>query len=248
MATTEAAPGNAMVRPWGFWLTMGFSLVIIGANESIGIVAWPSCCWLTRQWGIPIDNEWLGRNYGLFISVLTWVSAVVCLGLLVAFTLIRKGWSVPEYLALRRVSWKSLGGWVLTAAVFSLVSESVIYHVRHYLVADWSIVICRTARSPALLWSALLIASPISEELVCRGFMFRGIRASSLGAVGAIVVPAMIWAGLHFQYDWYRIATLFASGILLGTARLRSGSSLPPIVIHSLWNFVGFLEVAMIAH
>ena len=236
-----------MVRPWGAWLTVAFALVVIGAGELIEVIASPSFRWLTRLWGIPVGNEWLGQNAGLFISVLEWLSAVVCLGLLVAFTSLRSGWSVVGYLALKRVSWKSLAGWLLAAAVFSLLSEWAVYQVRHYLVADWSIMICRTTRHPALLWSALLIAAPLSEELLCRGFMFRGLQASALGAMGAIVVPAIIWAGLHVQYDWYRIVAFVAGGILLGTARLRSGSTLPPLVMHSFWNLVGFLEVAMVA-
>ena len=170
---------------------------MIGAGELIEVIASPSFRWLTRLWEIPVGNEWLGQNAGLFISVLEWLSAVVCLGLLVAFTSLRSGWSVVGYLALKRVSWKSLAGWLLAAAVFSLLSEWAVYQVRHYLVADWSIMICRTTRHPALLWSALLIAAPLSEELLCRGFMFRGLQASALGAMGLIVVPAIIWAGLQ---------------------------------------------------
>jgi membrane protease YdiL (CAAX protease family) len=226
---------------------MLFSLIVIGANLLIQVATWPSLCWMADQCYMPLGEAWAAEHLGLLVSVVAWLSAVVCLALLGTFVRFRGRGQVRDYLALNAVSCKSLGGWILAAAAFLAASEWAVYQARHYLVADWSIAVCKTAVVPPLLWSALLLASPVSEELFCRGFMFRGLQASTCGAGGAVLLPAALWAVLHVQYDWYRVAAIFASGILLGTARLQTGSVVPTVVMHSFWNLVSLVEVAVVA-
>lgn len=236
----------ARLRPWGVWLTLVFSLIVIGTKWLLEANSWPSFCWLARSLNVPIDDEWLRGNFGLFVAVNCWVTAVVTLGLLAMFTRARRGWTISKYWALNRISWKSLGGWLVVGIVFIIVSEWAVCQMRGYLVSEWAIVLSQTARFPPLLWTALVIAAPVSEEVLFRGFMYRGIQGSRLGKAGAIVLPALVWGLLHMQYDWYRIAALIISGVFLGTARLQSDSAWPPIAIHSLNNFISFFEVAWV--
>jgi hypothetical protein len=96
----------------------------------------------------------------------------------------------------------------------------------------------------ALLWVAVALAAPLFEELFFRGFLFRGLCGSALGAAGAIVVTAALWALIHVQYDGYEIASIFAFGLVLGIARHRSGSTWTPIGMHALLNFIAMTQVA----
>jgi len=105
----------------------------------------------------------------------------------------------------------------------------------------------RTAGSLALLWTALLIAGPVFEELLFRGFMFRGIQASRLGSGGAMVITALTWAALHAGYDLWDLVVVLAGGLLLGVARVKSDSVYVTIGMHSLWNLIATIEVALLA-
>jgi membrane protease YdiL (CAAX protease family) len=58
-------------------------------------------------------------------------------------------------------------------------------------------------------------------------------------------LSALSWASIHLQYDWYGIATIFAAGLFLGCVRLKSGSILVTIWLHSLMNLIATVEIAL---
>jgi hypothetical protein len=51
-----------------------------------------------------------------------------------------------------------------------------------------------------------------------------------------------VWAAIHGQYDLYGMATIFALGVLLGTARVKTRSVLAPIALHALYNLISTVE------
>jgi membrane protease YdiL (CAAX protease family) len=53
----------------------------------------------------------------------------------------------------------------------------------------------------------------------------------------------LIWAAVHHQYDLYGIATIFVIGLLLGTARMKTDSVYPGIVMHALMNLIATIQV-----
>jgi membrane protease YdiL (CAAX protease family) len=44
------------------------------------------------------------------------------------------------------------------------------------------------------------------------------------------------WALLHWSYSWAVIGVIVIDGLLLGAARARTGSVVPPIIMHALYN------------
>ena len=95
-----------------------------------------------------------------------------------------------------------------------------------------------------LLWLAVVVAGPIVEEALFRGFFFRGIQCSKLGAPGAIIITSVLWSALHLQYDTFEIATIFVFGLLLGCVRWQTGSLYLTIILHSLSNLVPTIALA----
>ena len=81
-----------------------------------------------------------------------------------------------------------------------------------------------------------MIVAPLFEEIFFRGFLFRGIANSWLGAPGAIVITAAVWALIHLQYSWTDIGMIFLLGLFLGYARYRTGSTTLTVLLHALWN------------
>ena len=86
------------------------------------------------------------------------------------------------------------------------------------------------------MWAALVIAAPVGEEIVFRGFLYRGWAQTPRAVWPAIVVISVLWAVIHTQYDWFGVFQIFLIGLLLGWIRWRSGSTLLTIGLHALIN------------
>jgi membrane protease YdiL (CAAX protease family) len=91
------------------------------------------------------------------------------------------------------------------------------------------------------------LLGPITEELVVRGLIFFRISRTKIGAWGAIVICAALWAAAHVQYDWRTIALIFLDGLLLGVARHRSRSTFVPMLLHVIANLYSILQSLGIA-
>ena len=105
-----------------------------------------------------------------------------------------------------------------------------------------------SGRLAAALWFAVVVVTPVGEETLFRGFLFRGWLRSPRDAWPVIVVTAPLWALMHVQYDWYVIGQVFVSGLLLGWLRWATGSTILTILLHGLINFEGMLESVMALH
>ena len=75
-----------------------------------------------------------------------------------------------------------------------------------------------------------------------RGFLYRGWARSPATAPIAIVVISLLWAAMHFQYDWFSKGQIVVYGLMLGWLRWRSGSTLLTILLHLLVNLEGSIE------
>ncbi len=83
---------------------------------------------------------------------------------------------------------------------------------------------------------AVGILGPMAEELIFRGLLYGRLAKTRVGPVGTIVILALFWAVIHVSYDATVITVIFIDGLLLGAARWRTGSLLPPVLMHIVWN------------
>jgi membrane protease YdiL (CAAX protease family) len=104
-----------------------------------------------------------------------------------------------------------------------------------------------SASVPILLWSTLIVAAPLFEELLFRGLLFQALLETRLKVVGAAVVTSLLWSALHVQYDLYGIASIFVGGLLLSAARYVTGSVLLCMAMHATMNLVATLEVVWLS-
>ena len=96
-----------------------------------------------------------------------------------------------------------------------------------------------------LLWLSAVVVAPVTEELFFRGFLHRGWAPSWLGVSGTIVVTAALWAVLHQQYNILGILFIFVAGLIFGWMRQRSGSTLLPMILHTVNNLLATSLVAI---
>ena len=94
----------------------------------------------------------------------------------------------------------------------------------------------------------VVVVTPIGEEMLFRGFLFRGWHRSPRDVWLVIIVTALLWAIVHLQYDPYGIAQVFACGLMLGWLRWVTGSTILTMLLHGLINFEGMLETFVAFH
>jgi hypothetical protein len=92
---------------------------------------------------------------------------------------------------------------------------------------------------------AAIIIAPAGEELLFRGFLFRGFVRSERSAWPGIVAISLLWAALHVQYDFAGMLQIFVVGLFLGWVRWRSGSTLLTFLLHALFNLEGTVETVL---
>jgi membrane protease YdiL (CAAX protease family) len=82
---------------------------------------------------------------------------------------------------------------------------------------------------------AVCLLGPMAEELLFRGVIFSWLK-ERIPLTLTIVLTAVGWALLHWSYSWAVIGVIVIDGLLLGAARARTGSVVPPIIMHALYN------------
>lgn len=82
-----------------------------------------------------------------------------------------------------------------------------------------------------------VLLAPVAEEIFFRGAMFAALLRR-WGIWTAALVPSLIWALLHVQYEWWIVASLFGSGVLLAMVRWKGGSLYLPVGLHAAWSLL----------
>ena len=236
-------------RPWGFWATLGFSLVIAAGF----LVASTVTAVIILLAAMALGQEDLAHGVrdgssGLFLALATWTSAPVGVALIWLFAWLRRGLPVKEYLALKRVRGRHLARWLVLLLCFGVVSDLTTWLMGRPLVPEVMLTLYRSAGFPPLLWLAVVVGAPLVEELFFRGFVFKGLLHSFLGGTGAVLVTAIVWASIHLQYDWHGMTVIFLAGLLLGYARLKTNSIYPCFLMHALMNLLATVQVIVVVH
>lgn len=172
--------------------------------------------------------------------VLGGISALLFLVLLIRF---RKS-DVKQNLALQPFIFKDLLNWLLVLAGFTVAFTLIAWLISHE-TSDFMIKIWQSREYTLLLLFAIVIAAPVFEECLFRGFLFSGLQNSYLGTGAAIVISSAFWAMIHTQYGSFELITLFVLGIVLAVSRIASGSLYVPIILHASNNLFAVLEMAL---
>jgi len=248
VADVLAAPTPA--KPLSGWATTRwglFALLAWLAAEG-GVLVTFLVRRLTLNPGVPLDADAIGHD--AFLISLAAITAAAAQTAVVVVAIRHSSWPVANYLCLgRRPRVKELVFWLICLAVILAASDLLSRIIGHELVPPFMVKVYRSADDAstiALLLLAALVTAPIGEEILFRGFVFRGWAASPLGVSGTVLLTSALWAMIHLQYDWFGIFQVFCLGLLFGVVRWRSGSTLLTILMHSACNLVAVIETAML--
>ncbi len=229
------------MRIWGYWATLGWAFLAFLAGQfvALAVLVWVRFSELSSLLTVPFD----GAMVTVFILVANPVTIAV-LALAVRLAHARQA----EYLAMALPPMTYLRVALVWLVALIAVSDTLLYLSGRALVTPFQLQSYTTAAAegwlPALLAGAIIVA-PAGEEIMFRGFLFRGWARGDRTTWPAIVVISILWAALHVQYDWTGILQIFVIGLFLGWIRWRSGSTLLTFLLHALFNLEGTLETVL---
>jgi len=249
MIENAALPPPEKKKVFGPWATAGLGLatgvIFIIAQAAVTLIF--IITRLVQNPGVDfmqLTEELL--NDGDLLIAATIASAVACTGFILLMIKARGGEPVPEYLALKNISVKTVLVMLAVTIAFIAVSTGISYILDRSVDSDYVSGAYANASFPFLFWVAIVLFAPVFEEVFLRGFMFIGFRQSRLGPAGAIIITAIIWALMHIQYSYYEMTVIFFLGIILGIVRHRTGSLWSPLIIHSVNNLIAMVSVSLL--
>jgi uncharacterized protein len=161
------------------------------------------------------------------------------------------GTPFAEYLALRRTSWRNLAIGVVALIALVVGWDMVSRAIGREVAPGFMVDVLKSAEADGALWLLVIafsVAAPVTEELMVRGFLYRGWSESFLGPAGAIVLSSLVWTAMHAQYyDWFLFSEVMSIGLLLGFMRYRSHSTWLTIIMHGLNNFAATAQTIWLA-
>ncbi|HEX5212484.1 MAG TPA: CPBP family intramembrane glutamic endopeptidase [Pseudolabrys sp.] len=229
-------PGASGPRPIGFWLTICwlgaalaaallFVFILLGSYEFI-FGSLPS--------DTKVEQDLIPCTYIIVVIVLIEIVR-------------HAGWSVRDYFALIAPTRQQMFLAVAAGVAFLLIDNIVGLldptppDPMAYLYFDKALA---EGLLP-LLWLNIILFAPIAEEMVFRGFLYRGWSQTRLGPSATIVLTAILFGLIHIQYDWFGMASIAISGLIMGWLRWRSGSLVLPILAHATNNTIVATIVAL---
>jgi uncharacterized protein len=156
-----------------------------------------------------------------------------------------------EYLALRWTTWQNvvigIAAMIVMVEGWDLLSKATGHEVTAGFMGD----IMKSVISDGVLWLAVLafaVVAPLTEELLARGFLYRGWSESFLRVPGAIVLSSLVWTAMHVQYDLFFLGEVFSIGLVLGYVRYRSQSIWLTTLLHGLNNLAALIQTIVMTH
>ncbi|MEH2514277.1 membrane protease YdiL (CAAX protease family) [Nitrobacteraceae bacterium AZCC 1564] len=236
-------------RVWKFFGTSVWGLVLFAAMFA-GQIAGVVYFLVVNGEALDINSLTTLVANGRVISL----SVIMGLPAILLVMWIATRWSgIPfaDYLALRWPSWRMLGAGAGGLVLLLLAWEVISHLAGRESSPGFMVDVLKTAHNDGALWLLVLafcVAAPLSEELLARGFLYRGWSESFLRPFGAILLSSAVWTAMHMQYNWYFLAQVFSIGLLFGYLRYRSNSLWLTVVLHGINNLAATIQTLWLAY
>ena len=239
---------NAPAARWGTLATVLWSLVVVGFFFAVQLGFFVAFMSATMA---HLPPEVLAREMarlatnGDVLAAATLISSPACVLVLFAILALKRGARLSDTLAFDVPALATFGRWLLALVALAVAFDAFSWLIGKPIVPEFMETVYRSAEGRATLWFAIVVAAPLFEELLFRGFVITGLSRSRIGPAGAVIVASVAWAAIHVQYDLYGIGMIMALGLLFGAARVRTGSVVVPMAMHAASNVIALAETAI---
>jgi membrane protease YdiL (CAAX protease family) len=227
------------MKVWGIWATLAFAILAFVLGQAMGFAVLSTLKTIDPG---RVDTD------GTAVAIYTLISnPIEIVTLVLAIQLL--GSNAREYLGIDIPHWRDVAIAVAGLAATIAAADALTFALGKDMVPAFQIELHRTARAQGSLpwlWLAIIVAAPVGEELLFRGFLFRGFVHEPRDAVPGILIISLIWSMLHVQYDWFGTSQVFVIGLLFGFVRWRTGSTTLVILMHVLLNLESVVETVIV--
>lgn len=236
---------NEINKPWSAKATLGLTLLIFILYFLISIII------LGIATGIEIATSGLNSENALDVgteisqklaldgdfNAINYLLTALCLSPLIFTFANRKKITTAAYLGFNKTPKKAtfinFNLAIFAYFIFSYFASSALSIKTPQSMID----IYNSADHLWLLFIAVVITAPIFEELLFRGFIYKGLESSPFGIVGTIIITSILFTMIHSgQYDLSILLILFPLAVIIGLSRYRSGGIYLPIYLHFVNN------------
>ncbi len=241
---------NVHPRCWT-WRRLLFYAVLLGAvyivsQVGAAIVLLFATVSLSGVTAIDVTSEQVSSFLSRFLPVTVLASAAACVPL-VLYLAGRCEARPGEFLGLRRSSVRYIAVACGITVVFVAAGDIVTSLLGRSVIPAFMVEAFEgSTPHRIMLFAALVLAAPVCEELLFRGFLFGGLRACGATVGVSVLVVSILFSVLHFQYDAYDGTIVFLMGLLYAGARVQSGSVVPGMAMHGLTNAIAYVETAIL--
>ena len=233
----------------GGWVTLGLGVVVLAlfVATQLGCLIVLTTNTMGRVAGSEIEPEGLSEalaQTGLYLSFGGTTSALVGTLAVLLIVVARKDTTIALEIALSRVRHLVIAKWVGLCLLFAALLLLLGWWVGRPPVSPPVVVAYQTARGLGWLWFTAVVMAPLFEEFFFRGFLLSGLMRSRLGSSGAVLATSIVWTAIHLQYDSFELGALLIFGVVLGWARVATGSIIPCLAMHAAFNAVSLATCA----
>jgi hypothetical protein len=226
----------------GFWATLGWAFLVFllaqAAGAAVVILGFPD----------QLSSTAALRYTAPLVALVTLITNPIQVALLAGIARWRTGVSAYAYLGLTRFRPHDFLIGFLAIAVFAAAVDLIDPWLGVDIVPPFQTDVFTSVGGHGWLIAvtlAIVVVGPIGEEVLFRGFLFRGWVAPGARGVIAVAIISLLWALMHVQYAVALMVQIFLIGLILGWIRWRSGSTLLTIVLHVLVNLESTIETAL---
>jgi membrane protease YdiL (CAAX protease family) len=235
-------PAPTAPKIWGYFATFGWALLAYLIASVVAFVLLYLWDPVTFRIDIELSDAMKSAPY---VSLTTIVTNIFLVGFLIGVVWIARA-TAKDYLAMTWPSRQEVIVGLVSLVILLPVLDALAYLVGQPIIPAFVVDVYKSAQSTGslpLLWLAIVIAAPVAEEIIFRGFIFRGwVRPTTQRPMIGILFVTVLFTVIHIQYNWFGLLQVFMIGLLLTWTRWRSGSMLLPMAMHVIANFYAMMQ------
>lgn len=224
---------------WSFLSALGIfalSVVLIVVFGVVAIAAY------TALSGATINSaEELTRHPAAIVANLIGIFPAHLLTILAAWFLVTRAGQQPFFQSLGWNWTPNFGFWACLGVTIGVYVASAAIILSFGETENELTKILQSSRTAVYLTALMAtFTAPLTEEIVYRGVLYPAFRKTA-GAAPAILIVTILFALVHVPQYYPSIGTILAIcllSLILTVIRASTGSLLPCVVIHTLFNGV----------
>ncbi|MCC6489314.1 MAG: CPBP family intramembrane metalloprotease [Candidatus Hydrogenedentes bacterium] len=237
-------------KPYPFWKSLGLGIAIYAVTLYGAWLATSflqlGITWLSLQ---DLDKILMGPPDETLLRQGLWYGLASCVAGILGIFLVREVILQGEapyraYFGTGRLKLRQSATFLLLATLLVVLPQGILRTATGIPPPTFWTDIYRSARPQYPLWLGLVVLAPLFEEMLFRGLLFTGAQQTWMGAKGAVLLTALLFAIGHYQYGVIGASYIFVQGLFLGAARHRSDTIKLPILMHALWNLLFLANLA----